>query len=516
MSDMVTNQDLINIRTSGIGQKPQPIAIVGSGTAGLIAALLLRRAFPLSDVTIISSSKIGIIGVGEGSTEHWRQFMDICDIPLDEMIIATAATHKYGIRYENWHTKNTDYFHSVGAVDDVFAFGLYGVYMGLLEQERFFTPNTSSVGIVKDKIPRAGLHKSTNQFHFDTFKLNEYFTSLAFKRSIKFVDGEISHVIVNPENGNIDSVKTVQGDEVSASFWFDASGFSRVLMKELKNEEWVSFDKYLLSNSAIPFPTESDPNGRIRAYTRARAASSGWMWEIPTQERRGNGYVFSSDFISVDEAVLEAEKMSGYKIENPRLISFDAGYLKNAWIKNCMAIGLASSFVEPLEATSIGSTIQQVKHAIPYLASYAPGHFASQKHFNKGFEKMMRNILTMIRLHYHTDRRDTPFWQAMANMPLNEELQELIELWSERPPSRYDFDNNSGELFQAPHLAHVAQGQGLISKDACTRAMNMMAIREQIFYEIDTMRQNRHNHELVDHATALRELTSTDEEWLYK
>jgi tryptophan halogenase len=240
------------------------------------------------------------------------------------------------------------------------------------------------------------------------------------------------------------------------------------------------------------------------------------MWEIPTQERRGNGYVFSSDFISAEDAVIEAEKMSGYKIDNPRVISFDAGYLKNVWVKNCMAIGLASSFVEPLEATSIGSTIQQVRQAISYIASYAPGHTASQKHFNKGFEKMMRNILTMIRLHYHTDRKDSPFWEAMSNMPVNDELQELIELWSERPPSRYDFENSSGELFQAPHIAHVAQGQGLISKDACTRAMNMMVLREAIFYEIDKMRQNRHNHELVDHATALRELTSTDEEWLYK
>lgn len=516
MSNMVTNQDLINIHTNGIGQKPQSIAIVGSGTAGLIASLLLRKAFPLSEITVVSSSKIGIIGVGEGSTEHWRQFMDICEIPLEEMIVATSATHKYGIRYENWCNKNPDYFHSVGAVDDIFAFGLYGTYMGLMEQDRLFTPNTSSVGIIKDKISRNGLHSSTNQFHFDTFKLNEYFISLAFKRSVKFVDGDVSEVLVNPENGNIKSIKTAQGDEVNADFWFDASGFNRLLMTKLGNTEWVSFNKYLLSNTAIPFPTESDPNGKIRPYTRARAASSGWMWEIPTQERRGNGYVFCSEFLAPEQAIAEAEKMTGYKVENPRIISFDAGYLRNSWVKNCIAIGLASSFVEPLEATSIGSTIQQVRQSIPYIASYAPGHTASQKHFNKGFDKMMRNILTMIRLHYHTDRQDTPFWKEMSNMPINEELQELIELWSEKPPSRYDFESNSGEMFQAPHLAHVAQGQGIISKDACTRAMNMMAIREQVFYEIDKMRQGRHNHELVDHATALRELSSPDEEWLYK
>lgn len=516
MSNTVTKEDLVGIRTGGEGAKPNSIGIVGSGTAGLIAAILLRRAFPASEITVVSSSRVGIIGVGEGSTEHWRQFMDICEIPLEEMLVATAATHKYGIRYENWCTKNPDYFHSVGNIDDIFAFGLYGVYMGLLEQDKLFTPNTSSVGIVKDKITRQGLHKSTNQFHFDTNKLNEYFTSLAFKRAVKFIDGEVSQVVLDSITGNINTVKTVQGEEISASFWFDASGFARVLMNELGSNEWVSFDKYLLCNTAIPFQTESDPNGRIRPYTRARAASSGWMWEIPTQERRGNGYVFCSEFISVDAAVAEAEQMSGYKVDTPRVINFDAGYLNNPWVKNCIAIGLASSFVEPLEATSIGSTIQQVRQAIPYVASYAPGHTASQKHFNKASRKMMRNILTMIRLHYYTDRQDSQFWKAMSSMPVNDELQEILELWSERPPSRYDFESNSGEMFQTPHIAHVAQGQGVINKDASTRAMNMLSLREAIFYEIDKLRQNRHNHELVDHATALRELSTTDEAWLYR
>jgi tryptophan halogenase len=495
-------------------ERPFSFGIVGSGTAGLIAAIILRTAFPKAHITVVSSSQISIIGVGEGSTEHWKQFMDLCDIPLEEMLVATAATHKYGIRYENWTTHTPDYFHSVGQIDDIYGFGLFSTYMGWVEQGKLFTTQTSSVGLVRDKISRQHLHKATNQFHFDTNKLNEYFLSVAFNRGVKFVDGIVETVQLNSENGTIESVTTKSQDTVAADFWFDASGFSRILMNKLDADDWVSFGNHLLCDTAIPFPTESDPNGRIRPYTRARAASSGWMWEIPTQERRGNGYVFSSQFISQDEAVHEAEEMSGYKIGNPRVIKFDAGYLKNTWVKNCCAVGLASSFVEPLEATSISSTIQQIKHIVPYLASYKPENTASQKHFNAGFTKVMRNILTMIRLHYYSDRQDSPFWQAMSNMPINEELQNLIDLWSERPPSRYDFESTSGELFGGPHLAHVGQGQGIIGSEACTLALDSLGIREAVFKQIDEYRHARHSGELVDHAAALREISSIDNEWI--
>jgi tryptophan 7-halogenase len=493
--------------------KPKSYCIVGSGTAGLISALLLRRAFPSSNITVVSSSDVGIIGVGEGSTEHWRQFMEICQIPLHEMLMATDATHKYGIRYENWTTHTPDYFHSISGVDDLYCFGFFAGYMGIVETQKTLTSQTSSIGMVRDKIRREGLHGNTNQYHFDTFKLNEYFVSLAFKRNIKFVEGLVNAVEKN-EDGNIKLIKTKQGDIIEADFWFDASGFNRILMKEVGPVNWESFNKYLLCNTAIPFPTESDPNGRIRPYTRAKAASSGWMWEIPTQERRGNGYVFCDQFISVEEAVKEAELISGYKLpDNPRVIKFDAGYLKEPWQKNVIAVGLASSFVEPLEATSIGSTIQQVRQSIPYLASYLPTHTTSQKHFNSSFEKLMRNILTMIRLHYYSDRRDSKFWQEMANMPINSELQNLIDLWSERPPVRHDVDTSNGEMFLAPHLFHVGQGQGIINVESCTNAINAMGIRQQVEKQLDEFSKGRSNHELVDHGQSLRELYTLDQEW---
>jgi len=221
--------------------KPKTFGIIGSGTAGLITALLLRRAFPACSITVVSSSEVGIIGVGEGSTEHWRQFMEVCNVPLHEMLMETAATHKYGIRYENWTNHTPDYFHSVSGVDDIYCFGLFGAYMGIMETGKTLTSQTSSIGLVRDKIRRENLHNNTNQYHFDTFKLNEYFISLAFNRNVRFVDGFVEKVQKN-EDGTIKCVQTKQGDEIEADFWFDASGFKRVLLKEVGNVNWQSFN----------------------------------------------------------------------------------------------------------------------------------------------------------------------------------------------------------------------------------------------------------------------------------
>lgn len=490
------------------------IGIVGSGTAGLISALMLRKSFPTYDITIVSSSKIGIIGVGEGSTEHWREFMETCNIPTEELIVETAATHKYGIRFENWSTHTPDYFHSISGSDDIFANGLYATYMGFFEKEKLLTSQTASVGLVRNQISRKNLHKSTNQFHFDTFKLNEYLTTLCFQRMIKFIDDTVEDVKVDSETGCIAGVSLAYNQTLEADFWFDASGLQRVLMTKLGNTSWESFSPYLLCDSAIAFPTESDPNNQIRPYTRARAMSSGWVWEIPTQERRGNGYVYSSAHASEDAAIDEVQKLTGYKVvDNPRTFKFDAGYLKNQWVKNCVAVGLASSFVEPLEATSIGSTLLQVKMLIENIACYTPHSTKLQVSYNKTIAETMRNILTMIRLHYISDRQDTPFWVDQSKMPINDELQELIDLWSEKPPSRYDLIAGPHLMFHVPHLVHVAQGQGLIPTKPSTVALDRLNLRFMVDKEMDDIRNSRHNHELVDHKQALLEIQGIDNEF---
>lgn len=482
------------------------IAVVGSGTAGNIAAIHMRRAFPTSNIINVSSSKIGIIGVGEGSTEHWREFMTICDIPVLEMISQTLATHKYGIRFENWSRATPDYFHSVAGDEKVFAHGAYATYAGFIERQKLLTTQTTSIGLTENKIRRKGLHDNTNQFHFDTFRLNEYFTSLCFERNIKLIDDEVTDVILDSETGNIKAVKLAKNPDVEADFFIDATGFARVLMTKLGNTEWVSFGSNLLCDSAIAFPTESDPSGQIRPYTRARAASAGWIWEIPTQERRGNGYVYSSAHLSVEQAVDEITAMTGYKPQSVREFRFDPGYLKKQWVKNCCAVGLASSFVEPLEATSIGSTIQQVRALAPSLAAFTPTSSKMQVAYNKTMEGVMRNILTMIRLHYISDRVDTPFWADVQRMPINNELQELLDLWSERLPMRYDQSENFYCMFGPAHFIHVAQGQNVLNIQSASLTIDRFGIREQVRQDMFERNADKFNHELVDHGESLREI----------
>lgn len=484
--------------------------VVGSGTAGLITSIVLRQAFPLAQITNVSSSKVGIVGVGEGSTEHWRYFMDKCNIGVDEIIKNTGATHKYGIRFENWTNAVPDYFHSVASTFDVDAYGLLGEYLSYLENNKLITSQTTTIGLVQDKIIRENLHNNTNQYHFDTFLLNDFLVGVCFKRMIKFIDDEILEPVLD-SNGYIDSVNLSSGGNVAADVWIDATGFKRDLMSKLGNTSWQSFSNYLLVDSAIAFPTESDPNGKIRPYTRARAASSGWMWEIPTQSRRGNGYVYSSAHMTEEQAVYEAQNMSGYSnIQPARSFKFDPGYLKDQWYKNCIAVGLASSFVEPLEATSIGSTIIQAMHIAEYTSSYVRGAEKMVASYNKSMERMMLNIRDMMRLHYMSDRQDTAFWKDISHSPVPDSLKELLDLWNERAPGHFDIPHSGYLMFLSRNFVHVAQGQNLIPSAPSSLALDRLGIRQIVEKKSDETRTNRHARELVDHKQALMETVNED------
>jgi tryptophan halogenase len=478
--------------------------VVGSGTAGLITSIVLRQSFPNAEITNISSSKIGIVGVGEGSTEHWKMFMERCNIGVDELIKNTGATHKYGIRFENWTNKIPDYFHSVSGTEEIDAWGIIGEYLSFIENEKLLTTQIGSIGLVQDKIIKENLHNNTNQYHFDTFLLNDFLIGVCFKRMIRFVDDEVGSLELDV-NGNIEAATLISGMKLSADIWIDATGFKRELMGRLDNKSWKSFSDELIVDSAIAFPTEPNPNGKIKPYTRAIAASSGWMWEIPTQSRRGNGYVYSSAHLSDEQAIEEARKISGYDFEPARSFRFDPGYYSEQWKGNCICVGLASSFVEPLEATSIGSTIIQAMHIAQYCSSFVPGSTKLVAGYNKKMESMMLNIRDMIRLHYMSDRTDSQFWRDTATAPVSDSLQEIIDLWSEKAPGHMDIPYSSNLMFLTRHFVHVAQGQGLVNNVPSSLAMNRFNIRSIVEKKSDNARTARYSRELVDHKQALME-----------
>lgn len=482
------------------------ITIAGSGTAGLISGLILRSAFPAFNIKIISSSKIGIIGVGEGSTEHWKMFMHMCNIPLVELISKTRATHKNGIRFENWTNHTPDYFHSITRSDTITHHNVYGIYNGLIEDGKTITENTSSRGLVENKVSANNPHETVNQFHFDTFALNKYLEELCILRGITLIDSEIIKVILKPENGYIDSVMLESLEVIHSDFWVDATGMKRMLISEVSKSEWNSFSDFLQMDSAIAFPTPSDPSGEIRPYTRARAISNGWVWEIPTQDRRGNGYVYSSRHCTEEQAIREVSDLIGIEIEPARSIKFNPGHLKEMWKNNCVAVGLSSAFVEPIEASSIGGTIQQMRCLIENLPGYIEGADCAQNIFNKKMNIMMENICAMISLHYISDRRDSDMWIEQSQMDKPDYLKNLLEIWSYRSPMFNDIPTSNYEMFLVPHFYHVGQGQKIFSKENATKMINMFGIRQDVRNLIYDAKLKQSDHHRIDHAKALREI----------
>jgi len=483
------------------------VVIVGGGNAGLICALILRKTFPEYQITIIKSDKIGTIGVGEGSTEHWRGFMNFVDIKVADLIPATSATHKKGIRFEGWTNHTPDYFHSIAGESkgSPHVGEFHGSYGGL-QAKGILLSDATMFGDPRNNIVLAeNPHDGVNQFHFDTHLLNEFLTLKCKKRNIKIIDGEVWDVNLSDsdwiESVDIDTLEY----PVEADFWIDASGFNRILMSNLPDMKWNSFSDYLLTDSAIAFRADADPSGEIRPYTRATALRNGWAWEIPTQTERGRGYVYSSKFCSEEDVVSEMEELLDIKLSDYKHFQFDPGYLEKMWVGNCVAVGLSSSFVEPLEATSIGSTINQSFALLGFLASFRRENRYSIKQYNIMMNNMMLNIRDMIRLHYISDREDTEFWREQKSMPIPDSLKHLLGVWSERQPENTDIQG-PWLLFRMLHLYHVAQGQGLLSAEVALDSIAAYGVADRVENYLYDLKQAKYSRPTRDHAEALKEL----------
>lgn len=488
------------------------IVIVGSGTAGLTTAISLKSWFRGYDVTVVSSKNIGIIGVGEGSTEHWRSFQDDMNIPIEGLLVKAKATHKYGIAFEDWTTHTPHYYHSVSH-GPITIGNFAGSYAYCIENDLQLTKTLSWRGMKDGKIPYSedkegneNTHLNTNQYHFDTHALNGFLKIIANERGVHFVEDEIDFV-VKDDDGWVDSLylKNARG-RIKADLFIDASGFNRVLLKEMDDQTFVDYGKYLPCDSAVVFPTPSREDGKILPFTRARALSSGWLWEIPTQERRGNGYVYSSKYTSDDDALREAFDAAGYESDESRVLRFQSGYMKKTWQKNVVAVGLAAGFIEPLEATSISMSLQQARLICSYLPTFNKESRFMVDEYHRLMDQIMENTLAMISLHYISDRTDSEMWRDQQNAPKPELLERILGLWAERCPEIHDMPHSGFELFSPVHLWHVAQGQGLISRDLATMQLDAYGSRAPSRHHINQVTAEYMKGDIVDHREALQRL----------
>lgn len=361
------------------------VVIIGGGTAGWLTALVVNKFWKNTNVTLIESSKIGVLGAGEGGTSNFGKMLVLLDINQNDFFNRTKSTVKSGLHLYNWTGQNE------------------------LSKHMFFGDNPNE----KTK---------SYAYHFDARLVAEYFKEIAIYRGITWVDGEVDNILHT--NGNITKLNLKDGNTIDLDFVFDCSGFARLIIDGVHNEEWISYDKYLMMNKAITFflPQNKIYTFNDKSYTEMVSMDSGWMFRIPLQHRWGSGYVFNTKYKTIEDTKLEVEKYLGHEITIQKTFDFNPGTHKQSWIGNSISIGLSYGFIEPLEATSLMSTIMQLKRLIDI--NFDDNH---KDNYNKWCYQINEQNLNFIRYHYLCERDDTPFWKDCTSMPIPPKLEKILD-----------------------------------------------------------------------------------------
>lgn len=425
------------------------ITIVGGGTAGWLAAYCISKSQPnIHNITVIESSEIGIIGAGEGSTGFFSDLLAgryfKTDIDLQEFVDYCDATNKIGIKFNNWSEDGTSFFTpldgspSAGRMNDhVFKYVLH-------KFGKDKAHIASKIGLDYE-VERN--YNVFNAFHFNAHKVGKFFKERCIKNNITHIDAIVKDCVLDPQNGHIQSVVLEDGRKIESEFFIDCSGFNKILMKKL-NVGWKSYSKYLPCNTAMPFLLDYKQNDKIKPWTDATALSAGWMWDIPLQTRRGCGYVYNNNFISADAAKLEIEQLLGREIAPIKIINFDPGRSEKFWEKNVLSLGLASCFVEPLQATSIHTTIAQLLLFInDFLSSdlKTTNLIENQDSYNKRTAHFYDLNLDFVSMHYQGTRADTAFWRHIKeNNIVSPFADNIITRSKNKLVSYFEIANNFG------------------------------------------------------------------------
>lgn len=466
------------------------IVVVGGGTAGWLTALKAQRSYPDLDITVIESKDIGILGAGEGSTPFLVDFFDHLDIPLSDLIKNCDATIKNGIKFTNWNNDGEFYYHGFSTTDRSLGFEavsnkylsnspLIVATLALNDSinEIDFTEKISEAkkvpfvlegskrdfGFVSKKDPIDDYKKIGNMsLHINAVKLADRLREIGTKRGIKLVDGIIKDVLLD-EKDYVKSLVLDNNEKIYCDFVFDCSGFHRLIIGKVYNSKWKSYADFLQVDSAVPFFVEM--TDKIPSYTEAIAMKYGWIWKIPLQTRFGCGYVYDSSLISEAEAIKEIEEFLGYEPVYPRKdkggFKFSAGCYEEPWINNCVAIGLAANFVEPLEATSLWVSMVGLTNIFSSPDFLINNCQEIRSEFNKLILDMNDDVSNFIYFHYMTLRKDTEFWKKFTyeNAPKN--LQEKINNWENRLPNKLD----SSEYWSANSWTFIGSAHNTINKD---------------------------------------------------
>jgi tryptophan 7-halogenase len=448
---------------------PVKIVIVGGGTAGWMTAAALARFLGTGyAIQLIESEEIGTVGVGEATIPQIHLFNAALDLDEDAFLRATQGTFKLGIEFAGWSAPGETYMHAFGAI---------GQGLGLLPFQHYWL-RARKLGFAKD-LSRYSLNELAARtmrmqrgradaasfempyaYHFDAGLYAAYLRRYSEARGVARTEGRVVSASQNSECGDITEIVLDDGRRIAGDFFIDCSGFRGVLIEQTLKTGYEEWTHWLPCDRAMAVPCAA--GGDFTPYTRSTARESGWQWRIPLQHRIGNGYVYSSAHISDDEAAETLlANLDGAPLAEPRPLRFTTGRRRKVWNHNCIAIGLASGFMEPLESTSI----HLIQSAISRLLSVIPGKTIAPSiidEFNRRADFEVERIRDFLILHYHANaRKGLPLWDQCRTMSIPDTLAAKIELFRS---SGYIFREHE-ELFTEVGWLQVLIGQGVIPAD---------------------------------------------------
>ena len=459
------------------GQAVKRVVIAGGGTAGwTVAAALVKNLGPLLAITLVESDAIGTVGVGESTIPTARRFHELIGLDEQAFVRATGASFKLGIAFEDWARVGDRYFHSFGVTGPSTWMADFQ-HMWLEAREQGFAGELGDYCLelqaAKEGKFQGGRGSPLNYaYHLDATAYGQFLRGIAEPQGVRRVEGKIAEVKVAPDSGFIEALVLESGETVEGDLFIDCTGFRGLLIEGALATGWDDWSHWLPTDSALAVQTEAV--GPARPYTRAVAHPAGWQWQIPLQHRVGNGLVYCSRFMSDDEAqALLAERVEGPMLTEPRLIRFKAGSRRKEWHKNCVAIGLASGFVEPLESTSIHLIMIAVTRLMQ-LFPFGGVNEAVAERYNDVARREIEGIRDFIILHYYLNERDEPFWQECRSLDIPASLAGRIALFREGANAYQAAD----ELFRTDSWVQVMLGQRLTPRSH--HAMGQLMPPEQL------------------------------------
>lgn len=451
----------------------QNIVIVGGGTAGWMTAAALSHLLPRSlyQITLVESDQIGTVGVGEATIPHIRAFNQLLGIREREFLQATGATFKTAINFRNWGKIGNNYFHPFGCHGlpfhksplDGFPFhqawlnartqgyatplDAFSLPVVAARQGRFATP-------VAD--PESIYSTYSYAYHLDASLYADYLRQFSIRRHARRIEGKIEKVEVCNRNGHIRSVILESGETLQGDLFIDCSGFRALLMDKCLNIGFEDWSHWLPCDRAVA--VASTPTGNPLPYTQSIAGAAGWQWRIPLQHRSGNGHVYCSAYLSDAVAAQQLlDTIDGTPLNEPRVIPFKTGIRKKSWHRNCVAIGLSSGFLEPLESTSI-YLIQMAIYKLLELLPDQNSLAQSEREFNRLVNDEYEKVRDFLILHYHANSRaDSDFWHYCRTMSIPDSLAHRIALFK----NQGHIATYTNGLFMEPSWLAVFTGQDI-------------------------------------------------------